>query len=382
MRKDELNALDALHDTYESEFKQVAREHLREYADAVTSPVPRFGPNAYICPCCGSGSGKNGHYTPAFYLFRTKDGELRFKCHSCDATGDIFKLASFVNHTKGARESLRIVADFLGVDLAKRSPLSEIRVNDTSIEQPRSSRDILKLKQEAHAYISNSQRHIQETRYFHTRGLTDETIARFRLGYDPEKRLAIIPFTSTYYIGRSIVVDVDEKGAGKHYKPAGLRQPIFNLAALSESKDPVFLTEAPLDAISLMQVGGTAMALGGTSVSILKTILDAYHLRNPFILAFDQDGPGRRLSKTVTLLLEERDVPFTQAEHPDLINYKDANAALLASPVALQRAVEAETERAQRTSLSLKSSGRAESEGQETVSLAASGRLRSSQASR
>lgn len=348
MRKDDLNTLDSLSDEYEAEFTRLAKRHLRRYVKSVAEPAARFGPDAYICPCCGSGTGKNNQYTPAFFLFQAADGTPLFKCHSCDATGNIFTLAGIVNGTENFQECRRIVADFLGVDLAKRTPLSEVPAPDAKegSAEPRSQRETLQLRQQANAYIADCRKHIGETDYFHLRGLTDETIERFRLGYDPKRRMAVIPFTSSYYMGRYVGVGADERGASKHYKPSGLRQPVFNLAALSESRDPVFLTEAPLDAISLMQSGGSAMALGGTAVSVLKTVLDVYRPKNPFILAFDEDGPGRRLQERVTSLLEERGIPYSVAEHPAFAAHKDANAALMADPDELRSAVTAEIERA------------------------------------
>lgn len=347
MLKEELNTLDSLYANYEADFARVAKKHLRDYVASVTNPVPRFGSNAYICPCCGSGSGKNNHYTPAFFLFQAADGTPLFKCHSCDVSGDIFTLAGLVNNINDFPGRQKIVADFLGVDLAARTPLSEISVPKAEAAgRPRTQRETLRLKQQTMTYITECRKHIHETDYFHLRGLTDKTVERFRLGYDPERQMAIIPFTSTYYIGRRTTIGADESGPGKHYKPSGLRQPIFNLAALSERRDPVFLTEAPLDAISIMQAGGRAMALGGTAVSILKTILDVYRPKNVFILAFDQDGPGRRLEGKVISLLEERDVPYSRVTHPVFTSYKDANAALLGDSNAFKEAVTAETERA------------------------------------
>ena len=42
---DELNALDAEDAHYRQEFRVAARERLRDYVEAITKPVPRFGAN-------------------------------------------------------------------------------------------------------------------------------------------------------------------------------------------------------------------------------------------------------------------------------------------------------------------------------------------------
>lgn len=344
--KDDLDVLDAENERYLAEFRAAARERLRDYVESVTSPAPRFGNNAFVCPCCKSGTGNNGKYTPAFFLFRTKTGELRFKCHACDITGDIFKLAGLVNHKVRFEESEKIVAEFLGVDLSKHAPLANIGTADAQTAQPLSQKETLQLKKEASAYIARCRKDAGLTDYFQKRGLTDETIERFRLGYDPEKQQVVIPFSSTYYVSRNTQVEADQKGARKHRKPAGLRQPLFNLSALSDLREPVFLTEAPLDAMSIVQSGGKAIALGGTSTMLLMKVLGIYRPRNVFVLAFDNDEPGNRLKEKVGRLLEERDIPYCLPHHSAFLDFKDANAALMADPKLLAEGVSAEKQHA------------------------------------
>ncbi len=344
--KDELNALDAIDTRYRSEFRSAARERLRDYVEAVTKPVPRFGHNAYICPCCNSGTGNNGRYTPAFTLFRTQEGELRFKCHACDASGDIFDLARLVNKLPDFETAERHVADFLNIDLTRRTPLEGMRATDANVSQPPSQSEVLQLKKAASAYITACRKNVGQTDYFRKRGLTDETIRRFKLGYDPKRKEAVIPFSPTYYATRSTQIEADQKGARKHYKPEGLQQPLFNLAALSDSPKPVFLTEAPLDAISIEQAGGRAIALGGTSTTVLSKVLGIYRPGNVFILAFDADGPGERLQDKVGLMLEERGIPYSLPVHDAFFAFKDANAALMANPALLEQGVAEEMRRA------------------------------------
>lgn len=344
--KDKPNVLGAENERYHAEFHAAAREHLRDYVESVTTPAPRFGNNAFVCPCCKSGTGNNGKYTPAFFLFRTKTGELRFKCHACDITGDIFKLAGLVNHTVRFEDSERIVSEFLGVDLSKHAPLANIGVSDAQTAQPLSQKESLQLRKEASAYIARCRKDAGLTDYFQKRGLTEETIERFRLGYDSEKKQAVIPFSSTYYVSRSVQVGADQKGARKHRKPAGLRQPLFNLSALSDLREPVFLTEAPMDAMSIVQSGGKAIALGGTSTTLLMKVLGIYRPRNVFVLAFDNDEPGNRLKEKVGQLLKERGIPYSLPCHPAFLDFKDANAALMTDPELLAEGVSAEKQHA------------------------------------
>lgn len=341
----DLNALDAADALYMDRFRSLAREHLRSYVEAVTTAAPHFGNNAFICPNCKSGTGNNSKYTPAFFLFRHREGGLRYKCHACDITGDIFDLAGLVNGTDSFIEQQRIVAAFLGIDLDERTPLDQLRVSD-ALPQPPSQLKLTKIKQEAASYIKECQRHVGQTDFFRKRGLSQETIERFHLGYDPVRNWAVIPFSPTYYVARNAAVKADTQGEHKHHKPKGLKQPLFNFPALAKKREPVFLTEAPLDAMSIIQCGGSAAALGGSSTGVLRRMLGMYQPDTFFILAMDSDGPGRRLAEGVSKILLSQGLPYSIPLHPAFTDYKDANAALMADPGLLACGVAEERNRA------------------------------------
>lgn len=360
MLADELNQLDSLTMQYETEFRRTAKEHLREYVETLTTAVPSFGSNFYICPCCKSGSGRNNHFTPAFHLYRSKSGDLHYKCHSCGIEGDIFSLVGIVNRTCDFNVERKLVADFLGIDLARRTPLSEIRISDAKVSMPPNDAKQAQLKEDARSYIASCRSHIGETDFFQRRGFTDEVIHRFYLGYDPNRRQAIIPFGSCYYMGRNVDVGMDAKGARKHYKPFGLRQPLFNMSALSNKPDePVFIVEAPLDAMSIVQAGGSSIALGGKSTELFEKVLDIYHPACHFVLAFDNDGAGRQAQEKTIGILKARGLSFSLPLHPVFKQHKDANAILIADPAALKEAVAAEKAHLHDRSATLGSQGRA-----------------------
>ena len=76
--------------------RKEAREHLKGYLKSyVESVTPKSkGANMYVCPLCGSGSGKNG--TGAFSI----KGDS-WKCFSCNFGGVIFDLYGAIKNTTG-----------------------------------------------------------------------------------------------------------------------------------------------------------------------------------------------------------------------------------------------------------------------------------------
>lgn len=200
-----------------------------------------------------------------------------------------------------------------------------------------------KLREIARDYILECRKHIGETDFYCTRGLSAETIERFGLGYDPDRRLAVIPFSMSYYTCRSVDVPPDTQAPHKHAKPKGLRQPLFNVGALAAPT--VFVVESPLDAMSITQVGGAALALGGTSTALFGKVVRIYRPEGHFVLACDNDAAGREAVIRLADILDACEVAFSLPEHGSFRAFKDANATLMACEEALRSGVQAETSR-------------------------------------
>lgn len=69
--------------------KNELKTHLKDYCDQVLEPSK--GRNFYVCPYCGSGTGR--HRTGAFHLFPDKE-PTGYRCFApdCGASGDLFTL--------------------------------------------------------------------------------------------------------------------------------------------------------------------------------------------------------------------------------------------------------------------------------------------------
>ena len=110
--------------------------------------------------------------------------------------------------------------------------------------------------------------------YLQTRGITAATAEKFNIGYSPSaifptksgwiKAAAIvIPYPeSSYYVNRNIGVQANG-GDGRFFTPPELPKPLFNAPALRGGKEIVFAVEGQLDAITIEQAGGAAVAYGG-----------------------------------------------------------------------------------------------------------------------
>lgn len=199
--------------------------------------------------------------------------------------------------------------------------------------------------------------------YLKSRGISDETAARFFLGYDEkfytfnvdidgEKtgatwRALIIPTYNSNYVARNIDRPKDPEGKNRYRnKGASL---VFNSKALYKAEKPVYIVEGELDAVSVVEAGGEAVGLGSTSNSRqFITILEKKRPVQPLILSLDQDEEGQKTEDKIAQELERLNIPFYR--HNIALTYKDANEALIKDREAFIEEV-AEGERIQSEAL-------------------------------
>lgn len=139
--------------------------------------------------------------------------------------------------------------------------------------------------------------------YLIGRGLTRETMTRFKLGFDAQRQAVTIPYNQngSYYGRRSVKPDAEHK----HDNLKGVSIPLFNAGALYAA-DTCFVVESPLCAISITQAGGAAVAISGTSGQ--GRLVDALKKKPTgaaLILCLDNDPAGRKATESIGAALDE-----------------------------------------------------------------------------
>lgn len=338
--------------------RQDAREqlkgYLRNYVESVTQKSK--GANLYVCPLCGSGTGKSG--TGAFSI---KNG-TSWKCFSCNAGGDIFDLYGAINGTADHNEQLKGLSELYGIQVASyRSTAQEdfrpeyqnhakseqythnsIHTSVYTQADPPQQTDYTDFFLQAHKAV-------EQTDYWKRRGLSKETVDRFKLGYVAEWRhpkapkaptspRLIIPTSPYSYLARDTRDQIPEEQRAYSKSKVGSIQ-LFNKKALQTATKPIFIVEGELDALSIIEVGGEAVALGTTTKSkALIELLKAQAPSQALIIALDNDEAGQRASRELTEGLQGLNIPCYSFNPCG--QYKDANEALQRDREALTIAVE------------------------------------------
>lgn len=368
--------------------KQIIRSRWRDIMPGITEPAKSRmnGEQSWICPICKHGANGDGlTFDP-----RSADGnELKCFGGSCSFShGDIITL---YRQYSGAdyNTALHQLADMLGITIDRYDPRNDFtplpedgtagqaRRNETATgnintrpagsaaTEPQNAP-----RQNNAGYYRICAERISDPAalaYLAKRGLSEETARRYSIGFDPAADPAkapggkgkpmhpaprlIIPVTDEYYVARSIADDATVKGErvvnGKTVKydyrkmnPSGAESGIFNLQALyAPDVQEVFITEAAIDALSIIEAG--ADAIGTNSANNARKLVAQLERKQPtatLILAFDNDQSGNYARDLIAATCNRLNISFIIGNVCG--SCKDANEALTTDRQAFIDAVE------------------------------------------
>ena len=306
------------------EARQYIRQHPEEY-------LGRYGKakkdGGFICPVCGNGSGPDGTG------LTTKGERTHYSCwRGCFTWADVIDIIAIKqNIPTGTREAMEAAYKEYGITVQGSEYSSPIKPPAS----PPPTRPDPPAKEEPPkdytAYLDACHQRIGELDNNQLRGLTAKTINRFKLGYDPAYRsrgnrgtwkALIIPNGPYAFTVRNLDPEAPK---GSRYDVSLGARPIFNQEALT-GDTPVFITEGEIDALSIIEVGGEAVALGGTQgANKLLQLLAEHKPAKPLILALDKDETGQTNQAKLAEQLEARGIPYLLADLTG--EYNDANAA-------------------------------------------------------
>lgn len=289
--------------------------------------------HGYICPICGSGSGKNGTG-----IQRTKDGQ-HFSCFAgCYTNSDIIDIVGQKHNLTAFNDKLNKTFELFNIDVSDQKEYSPCQKSDNL----KKTEPLPKETEDYTAFFLQAHSNINKTDYPQKRGLSKEIIDRFNLGYveewqspkalkegkqPPKSPRLIIPTSEHSYIARDTRTNLTES-QGKYSKMKEGASELFNTDALNTGK-PVFITEGEIDALSIMEAGGEALALGSTAnIKKLLTFLTGKTPAAPLLIAMDNDPAGQKAAAELAEGLEKLGIKHYNAGIAE--GYKDANEALIA----------------------------------------------------
>ena len=234
-----------------------------------------------------------------------------YKCYGCNTTYDIFNLYA-IDH------GLDINADFNRIkqELAIKYNI-DYRTSSSEEAETRTNKNEHKKesKLDYSSYYKTCKKDLKETDYFLKRGLSEEVIEKYNLGYDKKTGYVVLPVSKSFYMLRDTKELTDEERQKqkrpKHNILKGANKEIFNLDILKDAdfKSVVFVVESILDALSIETVrpGTKTIALNGTAKEKLIDELEDIDFKGFIVLALDNDEnlSGQKASRDLKEDLEK-----------------------------------------------------------------------------
>lgn len=327
--------------------KEYLKSRLTEYVQSITKPS--CGENMYVCPLCGSGEGK--HKTGAFSVY---DNGQKWKCFSCGNGGDLFELIGLTEHIGDFKNRMDRAAEIFHITLDsndeyKKGLMTMARTDikkteNVTTDKDESTVDYTEKFKQAQDWLFNGEDK-QGLEYLHKRGISVETAKKYGLGFVPGWRhpkapktvplspRIIIPSGKEGYMARDIRENLTGEAA-KHVKMNVGKQHMLNTEALYNSDKPVYIVEGQFDMLSIIEVGGNAVALCTTGkVREFLSLVGKKAPIQPLIIALDNDkthggNAGEKAAAQLTDGLAKLGIPYVKYNVSG--KYKDPNEALVA----------------------------------------------------
>ena len=350
--------------------KTIAAEWQRFY------PADKKG-EGIICPICKNGKHEKKDGDGKGVILNEHKGVRKaycLHCFNCGFTGNIIdlrmrELGRDVNSKEQFRQTVDEMAEEIGIviddiaaaenmergvaDLVKQTGQDKFADLDQKNQEPDQQENPSLTGQETdyREYFLACKERLRTDpdgqAYLAKRGISLETALAWGVGYDPawksptviRKQQAkgsswtppatprlIIPSTAQHYVARYA-----GPGDGGNTKKMNEGSPeIFGLAkVLSEKKDPVFVVEGAIDALSIIEAGQAAVGLNSTSNwQMLVERLKDNPTATTFVLCLDNDESGRRATDELKKAFEMYGIQYVVG---DICNgHKDPNDALCA----------------------------------------------------
>jgi DNA primase len=283
------------YNTKQIDTTQYAPAHIKSIVKSIGLEIVGETNNDFLCYC----PFHSNRHTSSFSVSREKGAFICFN-PSCGESGTLIDLIKRVMN-KNDFQAMRFIS-------AKESEaldnfdelLSEAMEVKPDFDE--FNKDIL---DKLHAGIKKSEK---AKVYLRSRGINDDSIKHFELGYSESLDMVVTPVhspdgTAIGIVGRSV--------EGKSFKNSTnlpKSKTLFNVHRAKKIGDQVIVVESNFDAIRIHQAGfpNVVATLGGFLSTEQQRILNRYF--NKIIIMTDADSAGRELGKSISNKLRNKDI--------------------------------------------------------------------------
>lgn len=305
----------------------------------------------FVCPDCQNGTGEDG----TGLMFNQSGDTFLAHCFRCGKGWDT--LGVIRHHFNGVPfgEMLKLAADEFGISTFADHSHQEVKFVKNSKKPAKEEKNFSRLISAAQKNLNN----FLENQGGSYRGLSKETLEKFRVGFLPKvgihnlPRIIIPTFSDAHYLARLTLSENDlpenlrnSVRAKQHFG----QKDIFNFEDLQKAatNEIFFAVEGEFDAMSICQVGFNAIAFSSCQISkFQKAQLETLEHKPPrIVILFDDDAAGKQNAENAVKALQRLHIGALSAsldfgtvtdENGVKTEIKDANDALRFSPELLAK---------------------------------------------
>ena len=271
------------------------KKQLKEILNTIGIRIASETATDFLCMC----PFHDNHHTPSFAI---SYGKGVYVCYnpSCDSKGsllDLIQKAGELNYF----QALRLVSTMKKeAENHFDEDLAELLEEKPEFEP--FSQDLL---DSLYSNLVGSER---AQKYFEGRGITQESMAYFQLGYSDNQDMVIVPVHSPTGIPVGVVGRSIEGKRFKNSTNLPRSQTMFNIHRAKRASSTLIVCESSFDAIRIHQAGypNVVATLGGSLSKDNVANLNRYS--SSIIIATDADEAGRKLGREIATKLKNKNI--------------------------------------------------------------------------
>ena len=168
--------------------------------------------------------------------------------------------------------------------------------------------------------------------YLHSRGISDETIKRYRIGRTPDGRLSLPYYKNGYCCYYATRAMPHCKNADKKYMKMPIddynEHIVFGLDTITDDRSLIVIAEGMFDCLSFIDSGYSCVSAitGHFSGKQLKTVLPLLKTFNKVLIVYDNDvktHAGEKFTYKMANILAKNQIPFVVGKVPN--GFKDVS---------------------------------------------------------
>lgn len=281
---------------------QYSPAHIKSILKSIGLDIVGETSNDYLCYC----PFHSNRHTSSFSVSREKGAFICFN-PSCGEAGTLLELIKRVMH-KNDFEAMRFISSKETESLENFDGMLAEAMEDKPMFEEFNKDTLDKLSEDRHDSI-------EACNYFISRGINNDSMDYFELGYSKNMSMVTVPVHSPDGMPIGIVGRSIEGKSFKNSTNLPKSKTMFNVHRAKKIGDHVIVVESSFDAIKIHQAGfpNVVATLGGFLSKEQHHILNRYF--NKITIMTDADLAGRELGLSIANKLRMKDVLWASYEY-------------------------------------------------------------------